>query len=77
MQTIKSRDYKTVFAKEFDILVDTDPKVGAPVLAIKVNPKGDKCFIMPLDYKSARDMAVMMLDTLMKVAPQLVLDILQ
>ena len=40
-------------------------------MALMVEPTGADTFIMPMDLKTARDMAVMMLDTLMKVAPGL------
>jgi hypothetical protein len=74
MQTIKSSNYKTVLAKNFDVLVDTAP--NDPVMALMVEPVSGKKFILPMDLKSARDMAVMMLDTLMKVSPLLVMEVL-
>jgi hypothetical protein len=38
-QTIRSTDYKAVYAESFDVLVDPKPRYPAkPVIALKVDP---------------------------------------
>lgn len=76
-KTIKSTSYRNVLAENFDILIDANPPIGDPVMAILVEPKEGKKFLLPMDLTTARNMAVMMLDTLMKVSPHLVMDALR
>ncbi|GAB1811156.1 hypothetical protein [Mycobacterium sp. MUNTM1] len=73
-KTIRSRDYKNVYAN-FDVLVDPKPSRGEPVVAILVEPKNDEKFIIPMDLKAARDLGVMLIDTLVKLSPDLIVEL--
>lgn len=67
MKTINGRNYKAVYAKGFDVLVDPEK----PSMALLIEPREGKKFILPMSLETARDMGVMMLGTLMKVEPAL------
>lgn len=75
-KTIKSCDHKTVLAKNFDVLADPTPKLGDPVVAVMVEPRRDESFIMPMDLRTARNLAVMLLDTVMQISPAVALELL-
>jgi hypothetical protein len=62
-----------MFAESFDVLIDANPKGGLePALAIQVNAgKGQKPVIIPMAYKSAKELALLMLETLMAAAPEM------
>ena len=62
-----------MFAENFDVLIDANPKGGlAPALAIQVNAgKGQKPVIIPMAYRSAKQLALLMLETLMVAAPEM------
>ncbi|OBK80346.1 hypothetical protein [Mycobacterium sp. 1165178.9] len=69
-KTIHSTHYKTVVAKEFEILVDTDEDRG-PVIGLKVNPHNGRSFIMPITFPAAKAVAMDILKTLLFAAPEL------
>ncbi|MGO8939300.1 MAG: hypothetical protein ACLQLO_20030 [Mycobacterium sp.] len=64
-----------MFAESFDVLIDANPKGGLePALAIQVDTgKGQKPIIIPMAYKSAKELALLMLQTLMVAAPEMFL----
>jgi hypothetical protein len=71
---IKSSDYPAVLAESFDVLVDRKPRFPAkPAIGLMVHPfDGDgESFIMPLEFRAARDLALTILHTLMAEAPEL------
>ena len=73
-QTIRSTDYKAVYAESFDVLVDPKPRYPAkPVIALKVDPFGGdgETFIMPIEFKAAKEIASTILEVLMSAAPEL------
>lgn len=74
-KTVSSRNYKNVIAKDFDVLVDPDPERGGPVVALKVEPRRDEAFLLPMDMRTARNIAVMMLETVYKVSPELLIEV--
>jgi hypothetical protein len=43
-------------------------------MALMVEPKRSETFIMPMDMRTARDMGVMLLETVYKVAPELFME---
>jgi hypothetical protein len=76
--TINSRDHRTVVATSFDVLADPKPKFGDPVVAIMVEPKGGaEKFILPMDLRTARDLSIMLLDTVMQVSPAVALELMR
>jgi hypothetical protein len=76
--TIRSEDYRTVMATEFDVLVDSNPPAGMPpVIGLMVTPVKDEKFIVPMAYEAAADIAQHILRTLSSEAPHLLLNMLQ
>jgi hypothetical protein len=72
--TIKSRDYKNVYA-DFTVVVDPAPSFGRdPAMALLVEPNRGEKFLLPMDMKSARDLGYMLLRTVMRVAPGVLLE---
>ncbi|AZP80788.1 hypothetical protein [Mycobacterium avium] len=73
-QNIKSPDYRSVIADSFEVLVDSNPKHPAkPVIGLNVDPilGYGESFIMPIEFEAARDLAMLMMKTLMVEAPEL------
>jgi hypothetical protein len=62
---------------DFEVLLDADPLQPPfgpqhdPVIALKVDPTSGNPFIMPMSYQCGKEMAELMLRTLLKVAPEL------
>ncbi len=72
MKTIQSSDYASVIAESFDVLVDPKPRFPAkPVIGLKVDPYEGSPFIMPIEYKASKELAMTILETLLAVAPEL------
>jgi hypothetical protein len=71
MKTIKSTDYKTVIAENFEVLIDPAPKHAEPVIGLKIDPTRDRPFIVPMKYEAAKEIAELILRTLFSVAPEL------
>lgn len=71
-KNIASTDYRTVIADSFEILVDSKPKYPAkPVIGLKVDPVDAEAFTLPIEFTTARDLAMLMMKTLMVEAPEL------
>jgi hypothetical protein len=69
---IDSTDYKEVIADSFEVLVDPKPKYPAkPAIGLKVNPANCESFIMPIEFQTAMDLAMMITKTLLFAAPEL------
>ncbi|GBE65995.1 hypothetical protein MFM001_24570 [Mycobacterium sp. MFM001] len=61
-----------IYAKSFDVLVDPQPKDGGdPVIGLQVEPVAGSPFILPIAFESAREIAEMMLKTLMCAKPEM------
>lgn len=60
-----------IMAKDVEVLIDEKPKMGEPAIGLQINPAAGASFIIPLAYESARDMASMILQTLMFAAPEM------
>lgn len=70
---IHSKDFASVIAEQFEVLIDTDKSRG-PVLAIKVDPLAAPAFIMPMDYSTAKALAKSIFRALYRYAPELFAD---
>jgi hypothetical protein len=58
--------------KSIDVLVDPDPQDGSPpVIGLRIEPVAGYPFVMPLTFESAREMASMILQTLIVAAPEM------
>jgi hypothetical protein len=73
--TIKSTDYKQVIADSFEVLVDPSPANAAPAIGFMVYPVKGKPFIIPIEFGTAKELAVMITKTLLFNAPHLFQDI--
>lgn len=73
MKTIKSTDCKQVVADSFELLVDPKPKRPGvnPAIGFKVDTVDGHAFIIPIEFGTAKSLAMMMLKTLLLNAPQL------
>jgi hypothetical protein len=60
-----------LYAKNFEVLVDPSPKQGGPVIGLQVEPAAGATFILPIGFESAKDLANMILQTLMVTAPEM------
>jgi hypothetical protein len=69
-KTIRSTDHKAVIADSFEVLVDTD-KARGPVIGLKVDPMDDAPFIIPIEFKAAKELALTIFKTLLFAAPEL------
>lgn len=75
---IPALNHKHIFSRHFEVLVDPKPGAGRePVMAIMIDPKDDEKAILPMDLRTARDLGVMLIDTLVKVAPEMVTELFQ
>jgi hypothetical protein len=78
LNIIKSTDYDSVIADEFEVLVDPSPASGAPpAIGLMVTPVDGAPFIMPIDFETAAEISGMILRTLSTVAPHLLVKRLQ
>jgi hypothetical protein len=69
---IISTDYKEVIADSFELLVDPKPAYPAkPAIGLKVDPIEGESFIMPIEFQTALDLAVLITKTLLFNAPEL------
>jgi hypothetical protein len=69
---LKSTDYKEVIADSFEVLVDPKPKYPAkPAIGLKVDPVKGEPFIMPIEFKTAKDLVMLITQTLLAEAPEL------
>lgn len=69
---VKSTDYKQVVADSFEVLIDPGPKYPAkPAIGLKIDPIDGKPFIVPIEFQSAMDLAMMIMKTLLFHAPHL------
>ena len=71
MKTINSADYKQIIADSFEVLIDPKPKNAQPVIGLKVDPRGERAFILPMEYPAAKELAEYLLRTLVAAAPEL------
>jgi hypothetical protein len=84
MTAINSANHKSVYAEEFEVLVDRAPVGGLPpAIALRVKPKfttapfggemqvrrGDEAFLLPMRYEAAFEVARLILTTLRAEAP--------
>lgn len=69
---VKSSNHKIILAN-FDVLADTNPT--RPVVAIMVEPKDAKPFILPMDLRAARDLSLTLLQVVLQIAPGVVLEL--
>jgi hypothetical protein len=75
---IQSSDYRSVIAESFDVLVDPNPPAGMPpVIGLKVDAYDGEPFIVPMRYEAAADIAQCIMQTLSRVAPHLLLNMLR
>jgi hypothetical protein len=71
-KTIKSADYKAVIAAGFEVLIDRASRFPAkPAIGLKIEPVDGAPFITPIDFASAKELAMMILNALMANAPEL------
>jgi len=72
-KTVLSTDYRQVYAESFDILVDPKPRYPLkPAIALKVDPSdGGESFIMPIDFRTAKELSTAILEQLLFHAPHL------
>jgi hypothetical protein len=73
-KNIKSHDYRQVTAESFEVLVDPKPVFPAkPAIGLKVDPipGHGESFIMPIEYETALNVAMLIMKTLLVQAPQL------
>jgi hypothetical protein len=69
---ITSTDFKQVIADSFEVLVDAKPKYPAkPAIGLKVDPVNGESFIMPVEFKTARDLVALITQVLLAEAPEL------
>jgi hypothetical protein len=69
---ITSTDFKQVIADGFEVLVDAKPKYPAkPAIGLKVDPVNGESFIMPIEFKTARDLVALITQVLLAEAPEL------
>ena len=72
MKTIRSTDYKEIIADGFEVLVDSKPKYPAnPAIGLKVDPVNGEPFIIPIEFKAALELAMMITQTLLAESPEL------
>ncbi len=69
-KTIRSEDFTAVIADSFETLVDTNKRRGA-LIGLKVNPVKGEPFIMPIEFKAAKGVAMNILRTLLFATPEL------
>ncbi|WP_141120197.1 hypothetical protein [Mycobacterium malmoense] len=63
-----------LYAETVDVLVDAEPPAGLePVIALQFQPKSGGPIITPLSYECAKRTAYLVLQTLLAVAPQMLL----
>jgi hypothetical protein len=68
-KTIKSSDYKNVYA-DFTVVVDPEASFGRPpAMAILVEPVRGAKFLLPMDMKNGRDLGYVLLRTVLRAAP--------
>ena len=68
MNIIKSNKYKQVFA-DFDVLATHGQEPA--VMAIMAEPKNGQDFLMPMDPKTALNLGTMLVQTAIKLKPEL------
>ncbi|SBS76415.1 hypothetical protein MHPYR_310079 [uncultured Mycobacterium sp.] len=75
MKTIPSSRYRNVLAN-YEVLVEVN-STGHPVIALKADPMVGKPFLMPMEMRAARDMALMIIDTIVKVDPSVLGELME
>lgn len=65
--SVKSTDYAEVIADGFSVLVDPKP----PVIGLKIDPVAGGPFIVPIEFGAAKQLAVLIMRTLLLEAPEL------
>lgn len=74
---VKSNDYACVIADEFEVLIDPNPANGAsPAIGLLVKPIKGRNFIVPIEFEAAVKLSENVLDAVARVAPHLVLALL-
>jgi hypothetical protein len=72
MKTIKGHEFRHVFARDIELLIDPAPAGGLPpVIGLMITTSGKEQFIMPLEYGCAKELGSSMLKLLRKHAPEL------
>lgn len=71
LNTVNSADYKQIIADSFEVLIDPKPKNAKPVIGLKVDPPGERPFILPMEYTTAKGLAEYLLRTVIAAAPEL------
>jgi hypothetical protein len=70
MKTIQSTDHDSIIAESFDVLIETQPRNGQPpVVGLMVKPRRGRSFILPMPYRTAKEMAETILRTLLAASP--------
>jgi hypothetical protein len=66
-----SADYRQIIAESFEVLIDPKPRNAKAVIGLKVNPRNERAFILPMEYPAAKELAEYLLRTVIAAAPEL------
>lgn len=74
--TVHSSDYSKYSSVLADFEVLADPNPSSPLVALLARPVNAEPFLLPLDVRAARDLGLMLFDSVLAAAPALALEML-